>query len=412
MATRDVSITYQARWIFPVSGPPIPNGLLRIVGDRIDSVAPEGTMPVDVNLGNVAVVPGFVNAHTHLDLSHLRGQITPSDEFTQWLRQVIASRRQMDPEAIEAIIRAGLTEALDAGTTLIGDICGSATSWNVLSNAPCWAVAYREVLGLTEERMEQSLVLLHRWLHDHPNTETCRSGISPHAPYSVRVGLFEAIADLARKWQFPVQCHVAESMEELILLAHQRGPFVEFLEELGVWDPDGLLRDHIALFDCFDGVESFGAVHANYLGLTAHLAQRPNSTRIYCPRTHAAFGFSQYPLAEANRPGMRFALGTDSLASNPDLDIFAEACFIHHRYPTISGATILRMLTLHGAETLGFADRTGSLSPGKSADCVLLPLPDSDADDPHALLFAAGARPCEERGILWRGQWRREIAPR
>ena len=118
-------------------------------------------------------------------------------------------------------------------------------------------------------------------------------------------------------------------------------------------------------------------------------AFRRTQSIVYCPRTHAAFGHPPHPFREFLARGVRVCLGTDSLASNPDLDILAEARFVHRRYPDFPGDALLRMVTLSGAEALGWADEAGSLEPGKSADFVAVPLPDRDAADPHELLFAA-----------------------
>src|SRR5205814_8406147 len=112
----------------------------------------------------------------------------------------------------------------------------------------------------------------------------------------------------------------------------------------------------------------------------------PPSTLVYCPRTTAAFGHPPHPFREFLQRGVRVALGTDSLASNPDLDLLAEMRFVHQRHPDFPGDALLRMGTLSGAEALGWADETGSLTPGKSADLVVVPLPDIDGD-PYQLLF-------------------------
>jgi cytosine/adenosine deaminase-related metal-dependent hydrolase len=124
-------------------------------------------------------------------------------------------------------------------------------------------------------------------------------------------------------------------------------------------------------------------------------------TIVYCPRTHAAFGHPPHPFCEFLQRGVRVALGTDSLASNPDLDLLAEARFVHQRYPDVPGETILRMATLSGAEALGWADETGSLTPGKSADLVVLPLPEDEAD-PYRLMLESSTK---VRAVLFRGQW-------
>ena len=130
-----MSRTYTARWVFPVGGPPLPNGVVTVSGDRIEAVEPHGTRTPDEDFGNAAIIPGLVNPHTHLDLSGARGLIPPTDpdHFTDWLRGVIAYRRTRTPEQVQADIREGLAECLRFGTTLIGDIASEGASWEPLT---------------------------------------------------------------------------------------------------------------------------------------------------------------------------------------------------------------------------------------------------------------------------------------
>src|SRR6185437_2581412 len=226
--------TLTARWIFPVSAPPLAGGTITMDGERILAVEAHGQRRPDVDLGAVAVLPGLVNAHTHLDLTGLRGRCAPTADFTGWLRQVIAHRRTIAPEQIEADVREGLAESLRHGTTLLGDISGDGGSWDVLANAPLRAVVFREMLGLPEARASGAWERLDRWLESRTPTPACRPGVSPHAPYSVRSSLFFAASTRG----VPVAVHLAETAAEQELLVLRRGPFVPFLRELGVWAPD------------------------------------------------------------------------------------------------------------------------------------------------------------------------------
>src|SRR5947209_18259994 len=137
-----------ARWVFPVDRPPLEHGRVTIVGERIVAVEPHHGEPADVDLGEVALLPGLVNAHTHLDLSGLRGLAPPSPDFTAWLRQVIAHRRSRSPEQVQDDIRAGLAECLRHGTTLVGDIAGSEGCRRAVADAPVRAVVFHERQGL------------------------------------------------------------------------------------------------------------------------------------------------------------------------------------------------------------------------------------------------------------------------
>lgn len=396
-----MSRTFTARWVFPVSGPPLERGTVTVSGDRLDAVEPRGSRAPDEDLGNVAIIPGLVNAHTHLDLSGARGLITPTDpdHFTDWLRGVIAYRRSRTAEQVQTDIRAGLAECLRHGTTLLGDIAAEGASWDALAAAPTRAMVFREVIGLSEERARASSGAAWAWYQSHPATVTCRTAVSPHAPYSARNNLL--ISFHGEEWT--VAIHLAESPGELELIRSRSGPFVPFLQELGVWEPAQLTRsiDIPIVRNRMVGHALF--IHCNYLEPEVSRYFGPGTSVVYCPRTHAAFGHPPHPFRDFLGRGVRVCLGTDSLASNPDLDILAEARFVRGRCPDFPGDQLLRMVTLSGAEALGWSDECGSLEAGKSADCVAVRLPDTEVSDPHELLFAEYPG---ERRTMFRGQWR------
>ncbi len=386
--------TLKARWIFPVSGPPIPDGVLTIDGDRIASVEPARSGSVDVDLGDAAILPGLVNAHSHLDLTGLRGLAPPSSDFTGWLRQVIAHRRARSAEQVSNDVQHGIAECVRSGTTLIGDIAAEGATWHALSNTSLRAVVFRELLGLSQDRWTAAWKGVILW--NHGQSDTCRPGLSPHAPYSVNAGLIRTCA-----WNgWLTTIHLAETTAELELLEHHAGPFVPFLQDLGVYAPEGLAPDINWILRRTGRAPSVLYAHGNYLSPDAPIP--PNGTIVYCPRTHAAFGHPPHPFRDFLARGVRVALGTDSLASNPDLDLLAEARFIHQLYPDFPGDVLLRLATLSGAEALGWADETGCLTSGKSADLVVVPLDSTDAADPHRLVLES---PHRVRAVLFRGQW-------
>jgi aminodeoxyfutalosine deaminase len=412
------SFTLTARWIFPVTGPPLKKGAITIQGERVQAVEPQGTRRADEDLGNVAILPGLVNTHTHLDLSGSKGGFQSGLDFLHWLRIVVEYRRNLTLEQTAKNVRAGITECLEHGTTLVGDISSQGLSWPLLAESPLRSVVFYELLGLPQERAERAEKEVRVWLEGHRATATCRPGLSPHAPYSVRASLFEAAFQMARDYQLPLATHLAETQEERELLEHRRGPFVDFLRELGVWDPEGLVRSSEDILGQASPVPNFLVIHGNYLsGLSGDfpiseraqaksydspLTTHHSPTLVYCPRTHAAFGHSPHPFQRFLAEGGRVALGTDSLASNPDLDVLSEARFLHSGYPEVAGETLLRMITLSGAEALGWEKETGSLTAGKSADLVVLPLPSDDVFDPHSLIFESSTRVAK---VMCLGRW-------
>ena len=387
--------TVTARWLFPVAGPPLEGGHLTFVGERITAVEPLGRRAADIDFGNAAILPGLVNAHTHLDLTGMRGLAPPSPDFIAWLRQVIAHRRARTPDEVVADVRVGLAECLASGTTLVGDISADGGSWSMLADTPLRAVVFRELIGLPKDRAERAWQSAQRWLGACPPRPNCRPGLSPHAPYSARVSLIKAVASSG----LPVAVHLAESLAERELLEEHAGPFVPFLQEFGAWDPVGLAKspEHVLRLAASDAPTLF--IHGNYLAASA--AVPTTASVVYCPRTHAAFGHSPHSFHDMRGRNIRVALGTDSLASNPDLSILSEMRFLHVEYPELRSELLLQLATVNGAEALGWADSCGSLEEGKSADFIVLPLPEREAVDPHELWLEVDREPAQ----VWiRGQ--------
>jgi cytosine/adenosine deaminase-related metal-dependent hydrolase len=377
--------TTTARWIFPAGSPSLERGTVTVSGDKIVSVDRHGIRTPDIDFGNAGILPGFVNAHTHLDLTGLRGQVAPSSDFISWLTDVIHHRRSLTPTQIAEDVAAGVAESITAGTTLVGDIAGSGLSWPMLVRADLRAVVFYELLGLPKTRAGQAWSTACEWLRCHALTATCRPGLSPHAPYSVRASLFRAAARLARAQRLPVTTHLAETPPEMELLEQHSGPFKQFLSDVGVWDPEGLVSGSKEVIELCAEAPNVLLAHGNYLKIDE--IGRSNATVVYCPRTHAAFGHRPYPLRQFLDAGIRVAIGTDSLASNPDLSILEEARFVREQHPDIPGHTILQMATIWGAQALGWDTDTGSLSIGKSADLAIVAFPDRDDADPLDLMF-------------------------
>jgi cytosine/adenosine deaminase-related metal-dependent hydrolase len=398
---RKLPWTLTARWVLPVEGPPLERGVITIGGKQILAVEPEGDRTADLDCGDAAILPGLVNAHTHLDLDSLGDERLPTRNFTDWLRAVIHQRRSRSPDQVLRTIRAGLEQSVACGTTLLGDISSQGDSWTVLARTTrLRAVVFDELLGLPQTRAHAAWAAACEWLRGHPCREACRPGLSPHAPYSVRASLFRAAARLSQRQHLPLAIHLAETREELELLEHHCGPFLSFLSELGVWDAGGLVKGLNEVLQLNAESAHVLLVHGNYLDPRMSLPR--GASLVYCPRTSAAFGHDAHPVRQLLARGVRVALGTDSLASNPDLDVLAEMRFLYQQYPEVPPATFLRMATLSGAEALGWEKETGSLLPGKSADLVVLPLPPQAGRDPYQSIFESSAR---VQAVLFRGKW-------
>ncbi|MFH1267960.1 MAG: amidohydrolase family protein [Planctomycetota bacterium] len=385
----------KARYVFPATGAPIPDGLVTIQGRTIVAVGPDTPAANVRDLGNVAIVPGLVNAHTHLEFSDLAEPLgEPGMGFTDWLWGVIQSRRDVTLSPDHAVQR-GLRESVRLGTTTLGEIGQPGFPSGLIADAPLDVTVFLELIAPMPERVEPAFELARQHAEGDQRMRGWRAGLSPHAPYSVHPSLLRRLAWLSHSRKIPIAMHLGESRDELELLSEGAGPLREMLIDLGAWDPaqsrGGVLEK--TLLDYLwelDPASRVLVVHGNYLAdrEIAFLAERSDRMAVvYCPRTHAFFAHAEYPLAKLLSSGATVALGTDSRASSPDLSVLAEMRFVARRHPSVGPDTVLRLGTINGARALGRDHRLGSLEVGKYADLAVVALPDRDAADPHELLF-------------------------
>jgi cytosine/adenosine deaminase-related metal-dependent hydrolase len=303
--------TFHASWVVPVDGPPIRDGFVatghgRIVavGKRTRATAPDAGAEID--LGHVAVLPGLVNAHTHLELSWMRGAVPGGGPFTDWIRRLLAARRQGPPggedERRESVTRA-IAECRRTGTALVGDVANTLETIGPLAAGGLHAVVFRELIGFHARAATE---LVDRALNEHAATSVpagVRLALAAHAPYSVSPALFQGIRRaLAREPFLPSSVHLGESAEEVEFLRHGVGPWRVLLEELGVWDercvpPACDPVEYLARIGFLD--ERLLCVHGVHLTRAAleRLARR-RVTMVTCPRGNRLTGAGTPPVAE------------------------------------------------------------------------------------------------------------------
>lgn len=398
MAT--LPVTLSARYVFPVEGPPIPDGIVEIRDGRIHALAGPGTRTVDLDLGNVAITPGFTNAHTHLELDPLEhgdNLSEPVVDEVAWLKQIVQHRRSTTSDDQAAAAQRNLASSLDAGTTMLADTTTAGLSWQAIHESGVRGVVFAEMIGLSRSRSLETNQQAWEWISSLGRSEDrdsrLRPGLSPHAPYSTAGWLYNRAASS----RLPLSTHLAELPEELDLLSRGDGGLKTFLQDIGAWDEDWqpigprpadyVRRGELRQADWI-------IAHGTYLDQEDFWQLRPEAApdgqRVavaYCPRTHALFGHAPHPFREMLARGVVVCLGTDSLASSPSLSILDEMRFLHRREPDLAGELLLTMATLFGAWALRAESVAGSLKPGKSADLAIIGLPDRDERDPYRLLL-------------------------
>ena len=365
---------YRTAWLLPISQPPIRDAWLRTDDGRI--VAFGHTRPGDftasdeTDLGNVAVLPGLVNAHTHLELSWMRGRIPAADSFDAWIRAIIELKSEQHSGQAGAAIDEAIHEARAFGTAVVGDISNTFATPRALREQGMAGVVFHELLGFRGEDaaglMDQAMARLQR----EPRSALVRHALAPHAPYSVSPALFGLIrACFERDPPARSSVHLGESSAEIEFLAHGGGPCRAALEQMDKWD-DSWVVPRCGPVDYLDRMAFLGdrvlVVHG--VQLTAAELKRLADMRVTlvtCPRGNMRTNAGIPPIEDFFASGVRVAVGTDSLASVPDLNLFAELAEMRRLAPSVPARLLLESATITGAAALGFEADFGTIDPGK-----------------------------------------------
>lgn len=409
---------YSARWVLPIESAEIEHGAVLVEGSRIAAVGTRSALQEKFpqaalhEFGEAAILPGFVNAHSHLELTAMRSFLEREENnFKAWLEKLTFARLDyLTPEDLYISAACGAAEAARAGITTLADSSDSASaSMRALTDVGLRGIVYQEAFGpdprLAQENFEKLSDKV-SFLREY-ETERVRAGVSPHAVYTVCAPLLELIGDYALAEKLPLMMHAAESEAEELLMREGRGAFAENLARRGIeWraprvsvieylETVGLLRARPLLAHCVrtseDDVERIREMDAGI----AH-----------CPKSNAKLGHGRAPFASFVKGGARVGLGSDSVASNNACDILEEARFaallsraVGDRLSggeMVGAREVLFNATLGGARAIGLDDRTGALREGLQADIVVINLngehqrPVYDAHS--ALVFSSSAR--------------------
>ena len=402
--------------VLPISSPPIENGAVAIDGAVIAAVGtreeiskkyPEAALE---DFGEAAILPGFVNCHSHLELTAMRGLLDSVEhDFRSWLVKVNTTRKEMLSEKdIEIAAAAGAVEGARAGVTCFGDIGRNGTAGlKALKAVGLRGVLFQETEFSPDnktaaddfEKLKEKFLTMRE-----QGTGLVEVGLSPHTPYTVSFGLFEKIAVFAITENIKLSIHTAEAVEEDALVRRGEGFFIdvykkfglewevprcssiEFLSRTGILDAKPLLNHCVTVSD-----------------IDLDLIAESGSRIVHCPKSNAKFGHGYAPLERFLDRGIAVGLGSDSVASNNACDLLEEARFAAltarnrpGRKRFVTAAQVLEAATLGGAKALGLDEKIGSLDTGKQADITVASLSNiaqQPVNDIHAaLVFASNAR--------------------
>jgi cytosine/adenosine deaminase-related metal-dependent hydrolase len=370
----------RARTVLPMLGPPIDDGAVAIEGNKIADVGKFADLSKEygsntLDLGEQVLLPGLINAHCHLDYTMLRGKIAPQNSFADWIRAINAEKAKLSEQDYIDSINAGFAESARFGTTTIVNLAAF-PKLAVAIDEPIRTWWFGEMIDVRNpdradqiaNETAQSLKSKKHW------------GLAPHAPFTASPRLYARCEDIARRENVRLTTHLAESREEMQMSLNESGPLLEFLASIGAdffeYNGETPVR-HLSRSCLLDDrwiLAHLNSVRAGDLLLLANSKTKPHI--VHCPRSHTYFRHESFELEQFQQPEFRFnvCLGTDSLASNPDLSLFGEMRELLRKHRSVSPRAALEMATLNGAAALGQPHAIGRLAPGAYADMIALPI--------------------------------------
>jgi cytosine/adenosine deaminase-related metal-dependent hydrolase len=393
----------RAAWACPIDQPPIRDAIIEIEDGIIRSISSGSGSPVpgSDDLGHVAILPGLVNAHTHLELSWLRDRVPPAGKFTDWVKTMFAIRGRpdggMSAQQI-APIHDAIAELRASGTVAVGDISNSLAAVGPMRQADLDGIVFHELLGFKER--DGALIAATRDMRSRAAAAGARVSFAPHAPYSTSLELFKAIRAAVDANACPIMSvHLGESAEEVEFLERGSGPWRGMLETIGAWRDDW----EVPACDPVTYLDRHGVIDARTL--IVHGVQFDDralsrladigATVVTCPRSNQWVGVGYPPIDRFYKSGVKVAVGTDSLASVEDVNLFSELKTMRWLAPDVPASKILESATLTGARALGLGDDLGSLTPGKRAEMIAIDLPPQVEDVEEFLLGGIQAQQIE-----------------
>ncbi len=383
---------YAARWVLPMDAAPLEDGEVVVEDGLIAAVRPRRTPAAECrDFAEAVLLPGLINAHSHLEYTALRGFLEDVP-FFPWIRALTAAKTLLTAEDWLWSARLGAMECAASGITTLGDNTDAGATMRVLAESGQRGIVYQELFGIDDrEPVGPVMNALQAKIAVHQQQASGRVqvGVSPHALYTIRPALFAAISDYVSASYLPTSIHVAESPAESALTERGEGPFAEMYARRGItWQTPHLTPTAYA--------GSLGALGPNTLAVHCvhqdasdiDLLAASGAAVIHCPKSNAKLGAGMAPLAAWLRTdGLRVGLGTDSAVSNNSLDLWEEMRFALllqraklEDVEAVTARDVLHLATLGGADALGLSSQTGSLTSGKCADLVAVRL-----DQPHAI---------------------------
>jgi cytosine/adenosine deaminase-related metal-dependent hydrolase len=375
----------RARTVVTMDGPPIDNGAVVVRDHQILDVGKFDEIKThnageSIDLGEQMLLPGLINGHCHLDYTCLRGKISPPKSFADWIRAINAEKAKLSAEDYVRSIREGFAEAKRFGTTGVANLTAFPELVSQISS-PIRTSWFAELIDVrTPERPNQIVGRAIESLKTLPNW-----GLAPHALFTASKDLYRHCEEIARRENVLLTTHLAESREEMEMFRDGSGPLYEFMKSIGRDMTDCGSETPLELFFGMSGRRSLPAwiiAHLNELTESDFELLEKSGQRfhiVHCPRSHKYFGHTRVGFERLRLLGFNICLGTDSLASNKDLNLFAEMRAFQKEFPRVSPEEILKMVTVNPATALHQQDIIGRVRPGFCADLIAVPCGERDS---------------------------------
>jgi cytosine/adenosine deaminase-related metal-dependent hydrolase len=376
----------RARQVVTMDGPPIENGAVAIEGNRIVAV---GTVPdlqwvsdgPVIDLGEQVLLPGFINAHCHLDYTMMRGAIAAPKQFTAWVQRINALKRSLDSDDYLTAIQGGFGRLKKWGTTSVCNIEAFPELMTRLGPSPLRTWWFYEMIDIRHRITTEDVVAGALAFFQHRGNSLDNFGLSPHAPYTASLKLFELANACASSFTMPLTTHLAESAEEFDMFRHAGGPLYNFMASLqrpmkdcGASTPFGHLWRNGAVGPQWLLVHMNALIEEDFQ-LLAELPRGAGPHIVHCPGSHRYFSHPPFPARRLYDLGVNLCLGTDSLASTDSLSLFEEMRKMRAAEPWLQPEELLRMITVNPARALRRRGQLGKIVPGAFADLIALPAP-------------------------------------
>jgi len=393
-------ITLRAQWLVPVTSRIVKDGAVVADRGRIIDFGPAdrilaGHRSIRKDLGNSILMPALVNAHTHLELSFLRGRIKAGSGFVEWASSLIDQRERADERDVLVKAKGAIREMYRSGVSLVGEVTNNIFTMRFLSESELKGIIFYEIFGQRKDdalrRFAKALERNLLFKKIFRENRDFAFSITPHAPQTVSPVLFRMIRRYQKMNRSVISVHCAETADEMKLIRTGRSSIRDFLVGRNFWDPEWKVPgvspvEYLSRLGILS--KQTLAIHCTQVSSRdIEILRRKKVTVIVCPRSNRRLKTGKAPIRKLLDAGINVALGTDSLASNSNLSIFSEMKFIRNEFPDVKPHELLRIATMNGATALGLERSYGSIEKGKSAELIALDMHGlRDQDEPLEIL--------------------------